>query len=91
MAGAYNAIDNQALPSLGDSNAAPGEVGAFIGAQNAALNFGAAAAAPEPATWTLMLIGLGGIGASLINRRRPSSAPGPWRQAGLDPLHPRRW
>jgi hypothetical protein len=61
--GAVNPVDNEALPEFGDSNAAPGEVGAFMGAQNAALNLnGNPPAVPEPSTWLLMGLGLAAIG-----------------------------
>jgi hypothetical protein len=42
-----------------------------MGAQNAALNFGpAAGAVPEPASWAMMLVGFGSIGAMIRTRRR---------------------
>ena len=33
-----------------------------------------ASAAPEPATWTMMLLGVGALGVSLGTRRRTSAA-----------------
>ncbi len=77
--GEYNPVDHEALPSVSDSSPGPGELGTFIGAQNAALNFAAPAgggggggggAVPEPAAWGLMLIGLTAVGAVLRARRR---------------------
>jgi len=70
-AGAYSA-EGEALPALGDSNPGPNDLGIFIGAQNAALNFGEAppAGVPEPATWATMLAGFGVIGFALRNRRK---------------------
>lgn len=50
----------------------PGEIGNYIGAQNAAVNLDVAAAVPEPETYTLMLAGLALIG--FVNRRRASVA-----------------
>lgn len=57
---------------FGDSNPGPGDVGNFIGAQNAALNFGAPAVGgvPEPASWAMMLLGFCGIGALGRTRRQ---------------------
>lgn len=61
---------------FGDSNPGPNDVGDFLGAQNAALNFGAAglAAVPEPAAWTLMITGFGLAGATLRRRRTMMAA-----------------
>ena len=72
--GAVDAASGEAKPVNGDS-APPeaGDLGNFIGAQNAALNFGAAAA-PEPTTWALMMLGVGGIGGALRTRRRKTTA-----------------
>jgi len=60
---------------FGDSNPGPNDVGNFLGAQNAALNFGVDlgpgnGAVPEPATWAMMICGFGLAGASLRRRRR---------------------
>ena len=74
--GTYDPDTHEALfaPGFGDSNPGPGDVGNYIGAQNAALNFiGAPVAVPEPATWAMMLIGLGGIGALARARRRQAA------------------
>ena len=61
---------------FGDSHPGPNDVGAFLGAQNAALNFGLApnAAVPEPAAWALMITGFGLAGASLRRRRTLTAA-----------------
>lgn len=69
-AGLYDG-EGEARPLLGDTSPGDGELGAFMGAQNAALNFGAAAVggAPEPAAWALMLLGFGSAGAMLRRRR----------------------
>jgi PEP-CTERM motif len=42
----------------------PGNGGVFFDAVNVS-------AAPEPGTWAMMLVGLGGLGAMLRTRRRP--------------------
>lgn len=70
-AGLYSA-EGEALPELGDSNPGANDLGIFIGAQNAALNFGAAApgGVPEPASWATMLGGFGLIGLMLRSRRK---------------------
>lgn len=71
--GAYDPDTHEALfdPGFGDSNPGPNDVGNFIGAQNAALNFAAApvvGGVPEPASWAMMLLGFGAIGT--VSRRR---------------------
>ena len=53
----------------GALNNGPNLVGAFVGAQMAGYNIEAAAAVPEPQTWTLMLAGLAAV-ASLARRQR---------------------
>ena len=73
--GVYDAETHEALfgAGFGDSNPGPGDVGNFIGAQNAALNFAGIPVGgnvPEPATWALMMLGFGGIGAATRARRR---------------------
>jgi len=80
--GTYNAIDHEALFSVGfgDSNPGPNDVGNFIGAQNAALNLvaggggGGVGGVPEPASWAMMLLGFGTIGGLARSRRRQQPA-----------------
>ncbi len=56
---------------FGDSNPGPGDVGAYLGAQNAAVNFDVAAApVPEPSTWLSMCAGLGLLGMMVRRRIR---------------------
>lgn len=75
--GLYDAETHEALfgPGFGDSNPGPNDVGMFLGAQNAALNFfgQGGGAVPEPASWALMLGGFGLAGA-ILRRRRPAMA-----------------
>jgi hypothetical protein len=73
--GRYNAVDHEALfdAGFGDSLPGPNDVGNFIGAQNAALNFVAGAGVagvPEPASWATMMLGLGAVGGAVRSRRR---------------------
>jgi hypothetical protein len=73
--GSYDAQTHEALfaPGFGDSNPGPSDVGNFIGAQNAALNFNGVAPAggvPEPSVWAMLLLGFGGIGGMARSRRR---------------------
>ncbi len=78
--GSYDPASHEALFSngFGDSNPGPNDVGNFIGAQNAALNFagvaggggGGVGAVPEPASWAMLLIGFGAVGAAARLRRR---------------------
>lgn len=79
--GEYDLVSHEALfgNGFGDSNPGPTDVGDFIGAQNAALNFaapggGGAGAVPEPASWAMMITGFGGIGGLARLRRRKSVA-----------------
>lgn len=67
--GSYDAETHEAkfAAGFGDSRPGPGDVGAFIGAQNAQLNL---APVPEPASGALWLAGLGTLGWT-IRRRRP--------------------
>lgn len=71
--GTYDAETHEALfgNGFGDSNPGPSDVGNFIGAQNAALNF---ATVPEPASWAMLLLGFGSIGSVARMRRRKSVA-----------------
>jgi hypothetical protein len=70
--GTVNSVDNQALPTLGDSMASPGEVGDFIGAQNAGINLNAAqAVVPVPAAVWLLSSGL--IGLVCVARKRKAT------------------
>jgi hypothetical protein len=60
-AGAYKPEDNEADPLFGDSNPDPGEIGTYLGSQNAAANL---APVPVPGgIWLLgsALAGLGGV------------------------------
>ncbi|OYU15739.1 MAG: PEP-CTERM sorting domain-containing protein [Alphaproteobacteria bacterium PA4] len=73
--GLYDAVSHEAQfgNGFGDSNPGPGDVGDFIGAQNAALNFVAPAGiggVPEPANWAMLMLGFGGIGGMARARRR---------------------
>jgi hypothetical protein len=72
--GTYDPVSHEALfgAGFGDSKPGPNDVGNFIGAQNAALNFGDAVpgAVPEPASWAMMLVGFGSIGGMIRARRR---------------------
>ena len=67
--GPLDPVDNQVKPLLGDSKPAPGELGDFIGAQNAALNF-AVAAVPEPESYAMLLAGLAMIGGIAARRSK---------------------
>ena len=73
--GEYDAETHEALfaDGFGDSHPGPTDVGNYIGAQNAALNFVGlpVAAVPEPAAWAMMILGLGMTGSHLRLRRRP--------------------
>lgn len=61
FSGKYDEENHEALfdDGFGDSNPGPGDIGTYIGAQNAALNLNAILAVPEPETYGLMLAGLG--------------------------------
>jgi hypothetical protein len=71
--GLYDDETHEALfdVGFGDSNPGPNDVGNFIGAQNAALNFNLvlAGAVPEPASWAMMVAGLGLIGGTQRRRK----------------------
>jgi hypothetical protein len=81
--GLYDPVSNEAQfgPGFGDSLPGPGDVGNFIGAQNAALNFagpvgggGGVGGVPEPASWAMLLLGFGGIGGLARARRKRAVA-----------------
>ena len=71
-AGAIDPQTGEALP-ISDATPSGGDLGAFIGGQDAAVNFGQGApgAVPEPAAWAMMLAGFGVIGAALRGRKSP--------------------
>lgn len=58
--GAFDPANHEAKPRLGDSKPADGELGNFLGAQNAALNLNGnpVAAVPEPGPAALLALGL---------------------------------
>lgn len=58
--GAFDPENHEAKPLLGDSKPSAGELGNFLGAQNAALNLNGnpIAAVPEPGPTTLLALGL---------------------------------
>lgn len=58
---------------FGDSNPAPGDLGAYLGAQNGAVNLAAIAPVPEPQTYALLLAGLGLVAGVVRRRRRPGT------------------
>jgi hypothetical protein len=66
-AGLYKEDDHEALVSS-DSNPQEWEIGAYIGAQNAAANLNVAAV-PEPETYAMLLAGLGLMGMRMRKNR----------------------
>jgi len=70
-AGAYDPENHEALVSS-DSNPLPSEIGAFIGAQNGAVNLNIAAV-PEPQTYAMLLAGLGTVGWTVARMRRKTA------------------
>ena len=73
--GLYKPDDHEADPLLGDSNADPSEVGAFLGAQQAGINLnGPVGAVPEPETYAMLLAGLGLLGFMARRRKQRLTA-----------------
>ncbi len=70
--GLYDATDNHAILVGNDSHPGIGDVGAYLGAQNGAVNLAAVAAVPEPETFAMLLAGLGLVFGVARRRRRPS-------------------
>lgn len=66
--GEYDPKDHHAILEGDDSNPLGNDVGAYIGAQNAAANLVIAAPVPEPETYAMLLAGLALVGG--IARRR---------------------
>jgi len=64
--GEYDPETHEALVGS-DSNPVEGEVGTYIGAQNAAVNLNVAAV-PEPETYAMLLVGLGLVGFTVRRR-----------------------
>lgn len=70
-AGAVDPQSGEAMP-VNDSNPVNGDIGAFLGDQNAAVDFAGAPigrAIPEPASWALLGIGFMTLGAGLRRAR----------------------
>ncbi|MDP2825796.1 MAG: PEP-CTERM sorting domain-containing protein [Sulfuritalea sp.] len=76
FSGTYKDSDHQAMfdVGFGDSHPGPNDVGNYIGAQNAALNFDIAAVVPEPETYAMMLAGLGLLGVMARRRKQKAAA-----------------
>ncbi len=78
--GLYDPVSHEALfaNGFGDSKPGPSDVGNFVGAQNAALNFvapgGGVGNVPEPASWAMLVLGFGVVGGVSRSRRRRSVA-----------------
>ena len=58
----------------GGYNGAPGSYGDNIGSLNVTVNTGSVAAVPEPASWAMMIVGLGAVGFAMRSVRRRSDA-----------------
>jgi hypothetical protein len=69
---AFVADASQAFPVLKSLSVSTANGGVWI-AQQTVLNIGVGSAVPEPSTWTLMLLGVGGMAWPLFRGRRVAS------------------
>jgi hypothetical protein len=67
FSGVYDPETHEAqfADGFGDSHPGPGDVGTYLGSQNAAVNL-----VPEPQSYVLMLIGLGVMSIGVLSRHR---------------------
>lgn len=67
--GTYDSVDHHAILVGTDSKPGLGDVGAYLGAQNAAVNLDVAAV-PEPETYVMFMAGLGLLGVVAHRKKR---------------------
>lgn len=72
--GTYDPVDHSAILEGSDSSPLGSDLGAYIGAQNAAVNLNLVAAVAEPETYAMMIAGLGLLGAISRTRKRNPAA-----------------